>query len=404
MKPSDFQPAAPGKLVPTTAIQRRWNDNGASETVPVPGLAFVPNPLPPKVDRAAFLGALTDDIVAAERELDRLLPLLARLPDPKVLLRCLRMIEARLSSRIEETLATIEEMVLVEAEPIGVRDEAREVTNNLLALEHGLASPLPLCTRLFCDMHASLLSGVRGQEKNPGKLRDRQVYIGDGRGFEHARFVPPPPNELDACLREYEKFLNPGANPRDRFPMVVEIAMSHYQFEAIHPFNDGNGRLGRLIVTLMPCKQGAMSHPGIYLSQFIDATRREYYDLLLRVSTHGDWAAWTRYMCEAVVRSSRGCVAKASELIGIRENMLAAARGRRVTSTSAQLVDFLFAHPAVTVRQAATKLGVSFPTAQKHIERLVQAGVLEEVSGRQRDRVFVARQLVNALERGWEIE
>lgn len=186
--------------------------------------------------------------------------------------------------------------------------------------------------------------------------------------------------------------------------MVVEIAMSHYQFEAIHPFNDGNGRLGRLIVTLTPCKQGSMSHPGIYLSQFIDATRREYDDLLLRVSTHGDWAAWIRYMCEAVVRSSRGCVAKASELIRIRENMLAAARGKRATAVSSQLVDFLFAHPAIMVRQAAIKLNVSFPTAQKHIERLEQAGILEEVSGKQRDRIFVARQLVNALERGWEIK
>lgn len=404
---ADRQPAAPGHFVPTVVYERRVV-RGLAERVPLTGEAFVPDPLPPaSLDRDRFIGRVSDELLAAQTGLLRLEGAAAGLPVPEFLLRPFQINEARLSSKIEDTVASVEELVLMDADLQPERDEVREVWNNLRALEHGMASPLPLCNRLLREMHAILLHGVRGEEQRPGEFRTVQVYIGDSdQGFANARFVPPPPGDvLTSCLHDFERFLNPAPRgsgtptpARASYPHMIEVAMAHYQFECIHPFSDGNGRLGRLLVTIWPCKHEMLSRPLLYTSAFFAKHRQEYYDLLLRVSADGDWESWVRFFLRAVAEQAGDGLRRARHLGALRERFVAGVTTKRASVLAIRLVDLLFARPAISVTQAAKHLGVTVPAAQKHINRLIDLGVLTEATGGRYGRVYLAQDIVRAIE------
>jgi Fic family protein len=396
MDPKAFQRESPGRLVPTT-----FEEKASSGTVrTVSGMAFVPDPLPPaRLNRVALVGQLFEILDTAKTRLIRLEEAVGSLPDPNILLIPMRRREAQASSRIENTYSSLDDVALAEVDPSKASSDTFEVLCNLRAINLGLESPLPISTRLLCDMHKVLITDA---SKGPGKVRDRQVCIGDERrGFAGARFVPPPPEELTACLRDWELFVNPGAlnaPQRERWPELIELAMAHYQIEAIHPFSDGNGRLGRALVNLTPSKHGMLKHPVCNLSEWIQAHRQEYYDGLLRVSTHADWESWLRFFCTAIAEQANTDLSRAARLRGLYVEYGALAKSKRSSGLLAKLVDQLFKSPVITIPLAAKVLGVTYPSAQGHVERLIESGVLRQLGEATYDKYYLAPKIIEAIQ------
>ena len=393
MRGEDFVGPTQGRLVPIS-----FGDKGGRST-----LAFVPADLPPAVDRDQFVGRLSDELIEAERPLARLATRAGTLPAPTLLLRSLRRREAQQSSIIEDTTATTEELALAGIEESAPRAEVVEVRNNVLTIEMGLGDPRPVSLNLLRDMHRTLMAGARGQEQQPGEFRSCQVQIGGERHRpDLAKYLPPPPGpELDSCLRAYERFLHPdatGSAPRARFPDLIELAFNHYQFEAIHPFRDGNGRLGRAIINIHPCKSGWLKQPVLNVSASIERDRENYYERLLRVSTRGEWVEWVRFFLRVVAEQSADDLARAEALHAVREKCKARFADESSSGQTSRLVDLVFERMGVTTSIVAQHLGVSQPTAQKHVERLRQAGFLEEITKRQWGRVYFARRLSEILD------
>jgi len=368
------------------------------ESVPVRSHAFVPNPLPPSFSDAQR-GQVLSEVVAAQTALIRLEGLLRGMPDPHALLGPMLKREAKYSSKIENTTASIREIALVEANMPAPRPEVAEVRNNLLALQHGINSPLPLCLRLMREMHAVLLLGV-DDTKQPGHFRASQVHIrGVEPGLETARFVPAPPgDEMQSCLNSFEKFLNRKADPGSPIEFPVELALVHYQFECIHPFMDGNGRLGRLLIPLAGIKRGLVEFALPHVSRFLESNREEYCELLLRVSTKGDWVSWIRFFCRAIVEDCTKNMVRVRRLADLREEYLQRVTGKKTSVLAQQLVDLLFVRHAVTTAIVSQELGITTPPAQKHIDRLEKAKILREITGGNYGRVWVAEDLVRLIE------
>ncbi len=356
--------------------------------------AFVPNPLPPALDWSPrIVGALSD----ADRLIGRLAGEGARLPNPHLLMRPFVRREAVLSSRIEGTQATLGELLAAEAGAAVNRspDDLREVGNYVAALEHGLQRlpELPLSLRMVKELHGVLMEGVRGGHATPGEFRRTQNWIGPpGCTLANATYVPPPPEELMNCLGDWERSL------RERsLPPLIHAAYIHYQFEAIHPFLDGNGRVGRLLITLLLVERDILPTPLLYLSAFFEATRRDYYERLLDVSLHGEWEAWLEYFLNGVARQSEDAVSRAQRINQLLETWRMKVAGAS-SKTPALLLDLLAANPFVTATQAAEQLEVAFTTAQRAIRKLQDAAILEEVGDAQRDRVYCAKAILKVLE------
>jgi len=356
--------------------------------------AFLPAPLPPALD-------WTPGLIRALSEADRLIGRLAgegsRLPNPHVLIRPFVRREAVLSSKIEGTQATLGELLATEAGAVVDRspEDLREVGNYVVALEHGISrlKKLPLCVRLVRELHEELMTSVAGHQAAPGRFRTIQNWIGaPGSTIETASYIPPPPGEVQPCLAKWEKFLHESA-----LPPLVTIALAHYQFEAIHPFLDGNGRVGRLLITLFLIERQILPTPLLYLSAFFEASRRDYYDRLRGVSERGAWNEWVEYFLLGVARMSEDALNRA-----VRINELLAQWQKRVsgdsTNTSLRIVELLGANPFITTKGAAEKLGIAFTTAQRAIQRLQRIGTLKLVGDAKRDRVFCARTLLDILE------
>lgn len=356
--------------------------------------AFVPFPLPPPL-------AWTPRIVRLLSDADRLIGKLAgeggRLPNPHVLMRPFVRREAVLSSRIEGTEATLGELLAAEAGIAVERsaDDLREVGNYVVALEHGMArlKKLPLGVRLIRELHSRLMTGVRGHHAAPGEFRRIQNWIGKpGCTPATASFIPPPPSEVEPCLAAWEKFLH-----RSELPPLVTIALAHYQFEAIHPFLDGNGRVGRLIITLFLIERGILPSPLLYLSAFFEASRRDYYDSLRGVSERGAWSDWIEYFLLGVARMSEDALGRAGRINAKLAEWQKAVAGES-TKTPLRMVDLLAANPFITAKGGARKLGVAFTTAQRAIERLERRGIVRQVGAAKRDRVYCANILLDILE------
>lgn len=364
--------------------------------------AFVPAPLPPQIQ----LGLATVGLLAeAERELGRLAGAAGRLLNPYLISSPLLHREAIVSSRIEGTIATPHDVLLLEAADAVVPrlesglEPTREVLNYVRALEHGMArlAELPLCIRLISELHAVLLEGVRGDGERPGELRTIQNWIGPPRSsIREARFVPPPPAEMRQALEDLERYLNEEPSPGS-LPLLVKVALVHYQFEAIHPFRDGNGRVGRLLIALSLVACGLIRDPLLYMSAYFERRRGEYGDRMLAVSTSADWDGWIRFFLAGVAESARDGLRQTVGLLELRDRYQAQFQAARSSALLLKLVDHLFHRPSVTIADVVRVLGVTFPSASASVRKLVAAGVLEEATGRKRDQVFVATEIVRFI-------
>lgn len=375
-------------------IQRR-KPSGQKKRCQGGYLAFIPDPLPPVLEWSRRLTRVLSD---ADRLVGRLAGEGRRLPNPHLLMRPFLRREAVLSSRIEGTQATLGELLAAEAGASVERSGAdlREVGNYVAALEYGIKrlKTLPLSLRLVRELHRKLMKGVRGGVVTPGEFRRTQNWIGEqGCTLENASYVPPPPDELICCLGDWEKFLH------DRtLPPLVQIALAHYQFEAIHPFLDGNGRVGRLLVTLFLVERDILPTPLLYLSAFFEATRREYYERLGGVSSRGEWLPWLEYFLNGVARQSEDALQRAEQINKLLLAWRQAAVGLR-SRTPALLLDMVAANPFLTVKNAAEKIGIAFTTAQRAMRKLEKLSILREVSEAKRGRIYCARQILEILER-----
>jgi len=356
--------------------------------------AFVPDPLPREL-------SLDTKVVRALSDADRQIGLLAgegrRLPNPHLLVRPFVRREAVLSSRIEGTQSTLGELLAREAGAAIERspDDLREVANYVAALEFGIdrLRELPLSLRLVKELHARLMSGVRGETATPGEFRRSQNWIGPaGCTLATATYVPPPPEQMTDCLGDWESFLHERA-----MPPLVQVALAHSQFEMIHPFLDGNGRVGRLLITLFLVEREILPTPLLYLSAFFEATRAEYYDALEGVSSRGEWDAWLIYFLSGVARQSEDACGRAERINALLTEWREAAAGLP-SNTPRRMVDLLAANPFVTVRGAADRLEVAFTTAQRAVARLEEMGIVKEVTDAKRDRVYCAEGILSILD------
>lgn len=379
MDSDQFTEQAPGKLIPTLG--------GA--------VAFVPAPLQAALDISPSAVRLLDQASSALGTLSGVGRLL---PNPHVLISPYLRREAVLSSRIEGTQSTIADVYAAEAGQTELFPDAAdvgEVQNYVRAHEFGLhrLADLPLSLRLIRELHEHLMQGVRGADQTPGRFRRSQNFIAPpGTAIADAIYVPPPPPEMKQGLDDLERFLH------DRtLPPLVQAALVHYQFEAIHPFRDGNGRVGRLLVSLFLCERDLLPQPLLYLSAYFERTRTDYYDLLMRVSTHGDWDAWMRYFLEGVRIQAVEAVEDTQRLLALREHYRSSLIASKARPTAVQLLDRLFVNPFITAKEVATRLDVSDPTARAAISDLLEHGLLVEVSGRKWGKVFLAAKLLTAL-------
>lgn len=356
--------------------------------------AFVPNPLPPAVEWTPRLIGLLSD---ADRLIGKLAGEGGRLPNPHVLMRPFTRREAVLSSKIEGTQATLGELLAAEAGIAVERspDDLREVGNYVVALEHGISrlGKLPICVRLIRELHEKLMTDVRGHHATRGEFRKIQNWIGKpGSTPETASFIPPPPDEVEPCLAAWEKFLHESDLP----PLII-IALAHYQFEAIHPFLDGNGRVGRLLITLFLIERRVLPTPLLYLSAFFEASRRDYYDGLRGVSERGAWQDWIEYFLLGVARMSEDAVNRAGRINAKLAEWQKSVAGES-TKTPMRVVELLAANPFITAKGCAEKLGVAFTTAQRAIDRLARIGIVQQSGTGKRDRVYCAKALLDILE------
>jgi Fic family protein len=358
--------------------------------------AFVPQPLPPDlIWSAELIGVLS----AADRALGRLAGVGQMLANPYLLINPFMRREAVLSSRIEGTQASLSDLFFFEAAPStqpAVAD-VREVANYVQALEHGLQRQreLPVSLRLLCEMHALLMAGVHGSHLTPGEFRRDQNWIGSlGCTVHDATYVPPPPMHLTDALDAFEKYLHLPSN----LPPLVRLAAIHYQFEAIHPFRDGNGRIGRLLITLLLCVEGLLPAPLLYLSAYFERHRQQYYEHLLAVSQAGRWSGWVTFFLRGVAEQAADAVERSNRLFKLRDELHHRCHAARSSALLLKLVDDLFTHPATTVARTAKLLGVTPRAAQNNIDRLLDLGVLREVTGNRRNRLFVAEEILRTIE------
>lgn len=368
---------------------------------------FVPEPLPPRKPSLAMDEKRTALLARAERNLARLEVAGEMVPSLDWFIYAFVRKEAVISSQIEGTQATLVDLLEYEAEKEvrGPNEDVREVCNYLDALRYTraqLASPkgLPLSMRLLHEAHKRLLRGVRDADKQPGDVRRSQNWIGGTRPG-NANFVPPPPEDVSRLLGDLEKYLH--AN--DALPALVRIGLAHVQFETIHPYLDGNGRIGRLLVTLLLEHWKLLSAPLLYLSLYFKRHRAEYYRLLTEVRDRGDWEAWTDFFLEGVATIADEAIATARDvfaLVGADRERVLAASGASVVAV--RLLEQLPVRPVITIPGIVKLLETTKPTAGKAVQILEKAGVLVETSGRQRDRTFAYKKYLDRLRAGTELE
>ena len=348
--------------------------------------AFIPNALPPNPD-IAFDGELRTLLSNADRDIARLDAISTLLPNPDLFVAMYVRHEAVLSSQIEGTQSTLEDVLAFEAQGTSndTPKDVEEVVNYVRAMNHGLRrlDELPLSLRLLCEIHGELMHNVRGGEKTPGAFRTSQNWIGpDGSSLATASFVPPPPHELMNTLGDLEKFLHDG---KTSVPLLIRCGLAHAQFETIHPFLDGNGRVGRLLITLILCEERALSRPLLYLSVFLKANRAEYYDRLTAIREHGHWEQWLKFFLRGISQTAKAATRTATDIVHMRE----AHRSAVVKSAKTlKLLDSLLQQPVTSPKRIAEIVGCTHPTAVKLARDLEARGWLHEVTGFERNRLY----------------
>jgi Fic family protein len=385
-----FSQSPVGEVVPIEVVdgERTWNHH-----------AFVPSPLP----RELTLSQSTwTDVVEATGSLTRLDGSAHRLPNPYLLVRPALTREAISTSALEGTYAALEDVLQAELwDESELAPSTAEVRNYVLAAELGihLIKTLPICRRLVTDVHGTLMRGSRGDYSEVGNFRRRQNWIGTRRDqpVTASLFVPPPAGDaLDAGLDEWESWVNDGTIS---LPALVKVALGHYQFETLHPFIDGNGRVGRLLIVLTLLESGDLTIPLLNVSPFFENARDEYIDHLRNISETGDFEPWIRFFAEAVRVQSERALTKADALIDAREGIESELHGHKVRGAALRIAQDLIGYPYVTATRAAERAGVTYETANSAIARLVDLRVLRERTGRTYARVFASDKILEILSR-----
>jgi len=368
--------------------------------------AYVPPPLPPSPPlniSPRLLGRLSE----ADRAVGRLDGVAMLLPDKALFLYMYVRKEAVLSSQIEGTQSTLDDLLQYENAALAGKplDDVTEVSNYVDAMMYGLGvirdpNGLPLCLRLLRDMHARLLKRGRGEAKNPGEFRRSQNWLGGTRPG-NAQYVPPPVNEMDACLGDLERFLHDDS---EGIPPLVKAGYLHVQFESIHPFLDGNGRLGRLLIALFLVEKKVLHEPLLYLSLYLKTHREDYYRLLQDVRLRGDWETWTEFFLTGVADTANNAYESAMRIVTLfRHDRKRIEDCCEQTNSMLRLHELLQIHPFLNASQAQEKTGLSAPTVNKAFEALETLGVVSEITGKQRGRVFAYAEFLKILESGTEV-
>ncbi|MDK2745673.1 MAG: Fic family protein [Nitrospira sp.] len=365
--------------------------------------AFIPTPLPPipPLDLTGTRQILLEQALLALGRLDSVSTLL---PDPHLFLYAYVRKEALLSSQIEGTQSSLSELLLFELEeaPGIPRDEVVDVSNYVAALEYGLErlrGRFPLSNRLIREVHTQLLSRGRGSDKLPGEFRRSQNWIGGTRPG-NAHFVPPPHRVVEDCMGQLERFLHDETIP---LPMLVKAALAHVQFETVHPFLDGNGRVGRLLVTLLLCHAGVLTQPLLYLSLYFKQNRSTYYRLLDQVRMDGDWESWIDFFLEGVRTTAQGAVSAAQRLV----ELFSSDEGKiqksgRAAGSALRVHSALRERPIISLTDICRRTGLSFPAATNGMALLEKLGTIRELTGRQRNRLFAYDRYLQILSEGTE--
>lgn len=362
--------------------------------------AFIPAPLPP--DPPIRMSAeLTMCLSDADRALGRVDGVASILPNPDLFVAMYVKHEAVFSSQIEGTQSTLEDVLEYEVNPRGDArpKDVEEVVNYVRAMNYGLKrlSELPLSLRLLREIHGELLQGVRGSERTPGEFRHSQNWVGSANCMlKDAEYVPPPPHEMNAALDNLEKFLH----DRSSLPVLIHCGLAHAQFETIHPFLDGNGRIGRLLITLLLCEREVLQRPLLYLSYYLKAHRAQYYDRLMAIRHDGDWEGWLKFFLRGIYEVSKTATETARAILGLRERHREIITQRLPGSTNGlKLLDYLFEHPLLSVRMAQETLGCSYGTAGSVIQEFENLEILREVTGQQRNRLYRYEPYVAVFDR-----
>jgi Fic family protein len=380
MNPKDFTSQAAGKLVRT--MQDYW--------------VFVPNTLPLKLEIGDELVKILGE---ADRAMGELKGLSGAISNPALFINPILRLEAVLSSRIEGTRASLEDLFIYEGTQLSFFETAgdvREVHNYILALEYGIQriKTLPVSGRLIKELHAILLKNARGDFWSPGEFRTRQNWIGyPGSTLETAAFVPPPQAEMLICLGDLEKFIYQASN----LPALVRLGMIHYQFEAIHPFADSNGRIGRLLTSLLTLDWKLQSQPLFHISRFFESRRQEYYDRLLAVSQKGDWPGWLGFFLRGVTDTCQNTVNRIQNLQAVHTDFLGRVKSERGAARLADALALIFSKPVISAGELSSSLEIPFKSAQRTIDRLIRLGILREITNRARNRLFQADAIINSI-------
>jgi len=360
--------------------------------------AFVPAVLPPS---DSFLAEIMDNelwqlLSAADRAVARLDGSTEALPNPDLFVRMYEITEAVLSSQIEGTQASLLDVLEEQVESNDIeherkaRDDVQEVQNHIQALRYGIErmNSLPISKRLLSEIHLKLLQGVRGGERSPGEFRSVQNWIGPpGTPMEEAAFIPPPPDVVETALDELERFIHADEPP---LPLLIKVGIIHACFETVHPFLDGNGRIGRLLITLLLIAEGVIKRPLLYFSHYLRRRRMQYYDSLQRTRDRGDWCGWLKFFLRGVQTVSQESTTTARKVVALREKhreLIVERQEQRAANTLA-ILESLYSQPLITVRRAAKEASVSVNYANRLVNELVDLGILVNIGGRQRNRRF----------------
>ena len=360
--------------------------------------SFVPNPLPP-----APPIELTEDIIAllvkANSQLAVLESVATRIPNVELFVSMYVRKEALMSSQIEGTQATLED-VLDPMLDANTNRNVADVVNYIKATEFAIncLQTLPLCNRLIKETHAVLMEGVRGQEKSPGEFRYSQNWIGgQGSTLKNARYIPPSPDDMLDAMSDLEKYINAD----DDLDALIRAALIHYQFETIHPFLDGNGRVGRLLITLFLMEKKVLSTPALYISYFLKKNRVEYYDRMTEVRTKGNYEQWVKFFLQAIMESAEDATATIDELIALHDaNVSVISKLGRAAKNAMLVFNYLESNPIIEIRKTAEALGITFNTTSSAVNRLVDAGILVQTSDNSRNRTFAYEAYLDILRKG----
>ncbi len=360
--------------------------------------SFVPSPLPP-TPPIEISEDILEQLIKANSQLAILESVATRIPDVDLFVSMYVRKEALMSSQIEGTQATLEDVLDPLIEDNTNRNVA-DVVNYIKATEYAIRRlhELPLCNRLLKETHAILMEGVRGQEKNPGEFRCSQNWIGGkGSTLRNAKYIPPSPDDMTEAMSDLEKYINAD----DRLDGLIRAALIHYQFETIHPFLDGNGRIGRLLITLFLMEKKILTTPALYISYFLKKNRVEYYDRMTEVRSKGNYEQWVKFFLQAIAESAKDAIAAIDELTALHDKNVDLVAGMGRASKNAMLVfRYLEANPIIEIGKTAEALGITFGTASNVVERLSSAGILEQTTTGRRNRTFAYKDYLAILRKG----